>query len=122
MSATRFCINHNPIQHRDGKPPWCRECGLTAAGDNPASRIYEKRDSESGTPKEMWVISKLRVDMDYVPMFDNRIHPEKTPIGPFDSREEADAWASNHIRKYATSDKSGGSWLSTKMYPPSVHD
>ena len=22
--------HHNPIQHRDGKPPWCKVCGLTA--------------------------------------------------------------------------------------------
>lgn len=24
------CANHIPVQHRDGKPPWCPTCGLTA--------------------------------------------------------------------------------------------
>ena len=23
---------HHPVQHRDRKPPWCRECGRTADG------------------------------------------------------------------------------------------
>lgn len=27
---------HVPVQHRDGKPPWCRACGLTADGKIPA--------------------------------------------------------------------------------------
>lgn len=22
------CTDHKPIQHRDGKPPWCGKCGL----------------------------------------------------------------------------------------------
>lgn len=30
---------HRPVQHRDGKPPWCRECGLTADFKMPVSRI-----------------------------------------------------------------------------------
>lgn len=24
------CENHNPVQHRDGRAPWCKCCGLTA--------------------------------------------------------------------------------------------
>lgn len=35
------CRNHQPRQHRDGKPPWCNECGLTADGQQPRSR-FEK--------------------------------------------------------------------------------
>lgn len=31
--------NHQPIQHRDGKPPWCPTCGLTAEGTEPVSRL-----------------------------------------------------------------------------------
>lgn len=23
------CANHHPVQHRDGRPPWCQCCGLT---------------------------------------------------------------------------------------------
>lgn len=26
------CPNHFPVQHRDGKPPWCGRCGRTAKG------------------------------------------------------------------------------------------
>lgn len=33
---------HKPVQHRDGKPPWCKECGLTAAGTVPMSKIGGK--------------------------------------------------------------------------------
>lgn len=29
------CPSHNPVQHRDGKPPWCKVCRLTATWDNP---------------------------------------------------------------------------------------
>lgn len=24
---------HNPVQHRDGKPPWCPSCGRTRRGE-----------------------------------------------------------------------------------------
>lgn len=29
------CPDHKPVQHRDGKPPWCPVCRLTATWDNP---------------------------------------------------------------------------------------
>lgn len=29
------CPDHNPVQHRDGKPPWCPVCRLTANWKNP---------------------------------------------------------------------------------------
>ena len=25
------CLEHAPVQHRDGKPPWCKACGWTSA-------------------------------------------------------------------------------------------
>lgn len=31
-SVTGKCAEHNPVQHRDTKPPWCKACGLTANG------------------------------------------------------------------------------------------
>jgi len=31
--------NHKPVQHRDGKPPWCPTCGLTADGNEPVSHL-----------------------------------------------------------------------------------
>lgn len=30
-----FCGNHNAVQHRDGKEPWCGRCGKTDAGLQP---------------------------------------------------------------------------------------
>lgn len=34
--------DHKPIQHRDGKPPWCKECRLTGGYDIPRSMIKKK--------------------------------------------------------------------------------
>lgn len=34
-----ICKEHEPKQHRDGKPPWCRNCGLTAGYQEPVSRL-----------------------------------------------------------------------------------
>ena len=31
--------DHLPVQHRDGRPPWCNACGLTAGGQEPESRF-----------------------------------------------------------------------------------
>ena len=41
-TTTEPCPDHNPVQHRDGNPPWCPRCGLTAAMTEPVSRF--KRD------------------------------------------------------------------------------
>lgn len=30
-----LCINHIPLQHRDGKEPWCRRCGLNKHFNEP---------------------------------------------------------------------------------------
>lgn len=30
--------NHKPVQHRDGKPRWCNECGLTGDGQKPRTK------------------------------------------------------------------------------------
>src|SRR5699024_2573364 len=35
---------HKPVQHRDGKPPWCRECGYTSPA--PAIPARQIRDGE----------------------------------------------------------------------------
>lgn len=37
--ARPVCTNHVPVQHRDGKEPWCRACGLNDAGTEPQSRF-----------------------------------------------------------------------------------
>lgn len=33
------CPDHKPVQHRDGKEPWCKACGTNAAGTFPSSRF-----------------------------------------------------------------------------------
>lgn len=35
---------HKPVQHRDGKPPWCRECGYTSPA--PAIPARQIRDGK----------------------------------------------------------------------------
>jgi hypothetical protein len=40
------CRNHQPRQHRDGKPPWCNECGLTESGEEPQSHVTITVDGE----------------------------------------------------------------------------
>ena len=35
------CSDHNPRQHRDGRPPWCRNCGLTKDFKKPKG-IFDK--------------------------------------------------------------------------------
>ena len=32
------CEVHDPVQHRDGKPPWCRSCGLDLNGNPQTAR------------------------------------------------------------------------------------
>jgi len=32
------CSDHQPVQHRDRKEPWCNHCGLTSDGREPAVR------------------------------------------------------------------------------------
>lgn len=49
------CSNHNPIQHRDGKPPWCRICGLTADGKEPKSRINTSAVEPYNPPSNEWM-------------------------------------------------------------------
>lgn len=38
------CADHQPVQHRDGKPPWCRVCGLTESGQIPERRQPDRPD------------------------------------------------------------------------------
>lgn len=33
------CDDHRPVQHRDARPPWCNQCGLTADGLKPVGRL-----------------------------------------------------------------------------------
>lgn len=41
------CPDHRPAQHRDGKPPWCSTCGLTAGGLEPVG-LLDRRGGLGG--------------------------------------------------------------------------
>lgn len=45
--AAAECSDHKPRQHRDGKPPWCRKCGLTAAGLVPISALKRRESGDT---------------------------------------------------------------------------
>lgn len=49
MSVKKGCSDHKPVQHRDGKPPWCKECGLTKDFRTPHSLF----DTEVGKTAPM---------------------------------------------------------------------
>ena len=38
------CSDHNPRQHRDGKPPWCHTCGLTKDFKAPVGVFDRRKD------------------------------------------------------------------------------
>lgn len=40
------CSNHHPTQHRDGRAPWCRECGLDAKGKEPRGILGDRSRDE----------------------------------------------------------------------------
>ena len=41
-------------------------------------------------------------------------HPERTPVGPFDTRAAADKWAHDYIGRFGGS----GSWSLAPIHPP----
>jgi len=45
------CDEHAPVQHRDGREPWCKKCGLTKAGRKPVSRLGRRPMTREATPK-----------------------------------------------------------------------
>lgn len=44
-----ICSDHNPVQHRDKKPPWCNSCGLDAGGKK--QKDFHKNTINSVSPK-----------------------------------------------------------------------
>ncbi|UDL16284.1 hypothetical protein SEA_KOZIE_88 [Microbacterium phage Kozie] len=44
--------DHRPVQHRDGRAPWCRICGLDADGNAPASRFTTRREAREAALRE----------------------------------------------------------------------
>lgn len=38
------CPDHKPVQHRDAKPPWCDECGLTADYQIPVAKFGKEQN------------------------------------------------------------------------------
>lgn len=52
--------DHRPVQHRDGKSPWCRECGLTLSGCVP-TRTTALESVEGDEPGMMGSVTKTPV-------------------------------------------------------------
>ncbi|QDH93149.1 hypothetical protein QDA02_gp16 [Microbacterium phage Margaery] len=44
--------DHTPIQHRDGREPWCRTCGLNADYNAPHSRFTSRREAREAALRE----------------------------------------------------------------------
>lgn len=65
-----LCTDHRTVQHRDGKPPWCPKCGLTAGFKKPET-VFPK-DFEDlpeivlGPSHDTWEseVNKLIKDLD----------------------------------------------------------
>lgn len=51
VSVSSECSDHKPRQHRDGKPPWCRACGLTANFELPVG-IFQREKEEPTSDHE----------------------------------------------------------------------
>lgn len=48
---------------------------------------------------DQWVITELSLSLPEPPP-ENVEHPERVPVGPFDTRELAEEWASDLIARY----------------------
>ena len=63
----------------------------------------------------LWVVTELSLSLPEPPP-EPEPHPETTPVGPFTSREEADAWAFAYIGQFGS-----GSWsIAPLRVPPRV--
>jgi hypothetical protein len=70
--------------------------------------------SEQSADKDagLWVVSELSLSLAEPPP-EGEPHPETTPVGPFESREAADAWAFAYVGKYRS-----GSWSIAPLRSP----
>jgi hypothetical protein len=66
--------------------------------------------------RQMWVVTELSLRLSG-PLNDGERHPERTPVGPFDSRDAADQWAAAQVRHYG----GDGSWSCAPIRPADRH-
>lgn len=52
-----YCGEHEPVQHRDGKPAWCNACGLTAGYQVPQSSFASKKGFKTSVPDSGKVVT-----------------------------------------------------------------
>ena len=50
------CLDHKPVQHRDGKPPWCNACGRATVPDAATELAAIKARAEEVGQDEGWHI------------------------------------------------------------------
>lgn len=53
--------NHKPVQHRDGKPPWCNECGLTRDLQIPIW-MFNKKENDNMVDTTTYVRKPFEVE------------------------------------------------------------
>lgn len=58
------CSNHNPVAHRDGKVPWCNNCGLTASGTVPQNPFQKPPPGARTSTGQQNVTMGLDADAD----------------------------------------------------------
>lgn len=57
------CLDHKPVQHRDGKPPWCNACGLAPVPDAATEELLkrvEEAEAQSAEDRVEWQQMKER--------------------------------------------------------------
>lgn len=69
--------------------------------------------SEHQAEFDQFVVTELALVLPHPPPEDEP-HPERTPVGPFPSREAADLWAESFVAKFGGT----GSWSVSPVYPP----
>jgi hypothetical protein len=60
----------------------------------------------------LWIVADLSLSLPEAPP-EGEVHPETSPVGPFESHEQADRWATAYVRQYGS-----GSWLVLPLRTP----
>ena len=66
----------------------------------------------TGEPEALWIVDDLSLSLPEAPP-EGEMHPEASPVGPFESREQADRWAMAYVRQYGS-----GSWIVQPLRTP----
>lgn len=105
-----YCGEHEPVQHRDGKPAWCNACGLTAGYQVPLSSFASKKGygthvPETRSPKEndpvVYAVRESEIAAVEVEKFGSQRYAGDVSAG---SSEQARRFARGHLQRAAAHD------------------